>query len=131
MPFNSLMLHHIVALAVGGIVWIEKVNPLPLKPQEELLEMLIKLVYPCLAAAVGFLGCLGPILSRLSKFSNEVYHFARPSSIQQVAVESVEHIIVSVASKVDQVNMMLTLVVDDMKSQFVRCPLYTYPSPRD
>jgi hypothetical protein len=82
--------------------------------------MFIKLFYPCLAAAVGFLGCLRPILSRLSEFSNEVCHFARPSSIQQVALEGVEHIIVSVASKVDEVNMMLTLVVDDMKSQFVR-----------
>jgi hypothetical protein len=78
---------------------------------------------------VGFLGWLGNsfwIKHRFWNYSQEVAHWNQPTTIQAVVKESVEEqIVVRVATRVDTINMNLSLVLDNLRS-----PLRLSPKDR-
>jgi hypothetical protein len=79
---------------------------------------IIRPYFPYIAAMLGFLASIPPMQKRFRQQATTVeslIHMTRP-----VTITSVQNVVLSVASKIDLVNMRLNLVVDAMRPKFQR-----------
>jgi hypothetical protein len=80
-----------VSAALGGIIGINKLGIIPTEDRELMFQMFIRLVFPAIAAGVGFLGAWDQLFRDCRCFPRKF------APTKQVAVEGVGNIILSVA----------------------------------
>lgn len=82
--------------------------------------------FPFISAMLSVIACVGPMVSRLTCFSQEVGSYSSPSSLKVAAKEGIEEMFVMIASRVDNVNARLTGVLNHMRRVSARAHQYQY-----
>mmetsp|Transcript_32523 Transcript_32523/g.78940 ORF Transcript_32523/g.78940 Transcript_32523/m.78940 type:complete len:567 (+) Transcript_32523:111-1811(+) len=118
-----LFLTFVVTIII--LIGIDKWNFKLFKP-DDAFNTFIHEGFPFMTAMLSVIACVGPMMNRLTLFSQEVGSYASPSSLKVGAKEGIEDMVVMIASRVDNVNAKLTGVLDHMRHVSARAHRFQY-----
>jgi hypothetical protein len=105
-------------ITLGILISIEHLEIITDKDQA--WETFLYLSFPWMAVTLSFLGCVQPIVAKVTPHAQEVSSFASPSTLQKVAVQGIEDLIILVTSRIEHVHAKLIVVIDDLRILFER-----------